>query len=357
MTLILSNDDIDRLLTMADYVDILEDANRELIAGRGLVRQRTDSLAPTKTPGAIYGLKSADGVAPKFGAAAVRINSDIITYPEVGGVKRRVKVPAAPNKRWVGLVLLFSTETGEPLAIFPDGNMQRMRVGATNGLGAKYLARKDARTAAIIGSGFQAGAQLMAIAAVRGIERVRCYSPSRENRESFCREWSEKLNLDVTPAATGEEAVKGAEIVACSTSSLGPVFFEKWLEPGMLVSSIKLAEIEPAAVNRADLTFIHNHEHKAKALETSDLPDMKDISSQDGEISKAIGFAKLPTLLDLISGRLQGRASDAQTTCFLNNMGTGYQFAACGAVAYRRAKERGLGHELPTDWFTEDVHP
>jgi len=275
----------------------------------------------------------------------------------VAGVKRRVKVPAAPNKRWVGLVLLFSTETGEPLAIFPDGNMQRMRVGATNGLGAKYLAREDARTAAIIGSGFQASAQLMAIAAVRGIERVRCFSPNRENRESFCREWSEKLKLDVTPAATGEAAVKGADIVACSTSSLGYVFFEKWLEPGMHVGSIKLAEIEPAAVNRADLTFIHNHEHKAKPLETSDLPDMKDISSMDGAISKAIGFAKLPTLLDLISGRLKGRTSDAQTTCFLNNMGTGYQFAACGAVAYRRAKERGLGHELPTDWFTEDVHP
>ncbi len=133
------------------------------------MRQRTDSLAPTKTPGAIYGLKSADGVAPKFGTAAVRINSDIITYPEVGGVKRRVKVPAAPNKRWVGLVLLFSTETGEPLAIFPDGNMQRMRVGATNGLGAKYLAREDARTAAVIGSGFQAGAQLMAMTAVLGV--------------------------------------------------------------------------------------------------------------------------------------------------------------------------------------------
>lgn len=357
MTLILSNDDIDRLLTMADYVEILEDANRELIAGRGLVRQRTDSLAPTKTPGAVYGLKSADGVAPKFGTAAVRINSDIITYPEVGGVKRRVKVPAAPNKRWVGLVLLFSTETGEPLAIFPDGNMQRMRVGATNGLGAKYLAREDARTAAVIGSGFQAGAQLMALAAVRGIERVRCFSPNRENRESFCREWSEKLKLDVTPAATGEAAVKGADIVACSTSSLGYVFFEQWLEPGMHVGSIKLAEIEPAAVNRADLTFIHNHEHKAKPLETSDLPDMKDISSMDGAISKEIGFAKLPTLLDLISGRLKGRTSDAQTTCFLNNMGTGYQFAACGAVAYRRAKERGIGHELPTDWFTEDVHP
>ncbi len=357
MTLILSNDDIEQVLTMADYVDILEDAYGELAAGRGVVRPRSDSLAPTAMPDAVYGLKSADGIAPKFGAAAVRINSDIITYPEVGGVPRRVKVPAAPNKRWVGLVLLFSTETGEPLAIFPDGAMQRMRVGATSGLGAKYLAREDARTAAIIGSGFQAGAQLMALAAVRGIETVRCYSPNPENRERFCRDWGERLQLDMTPVAAAEDAVKGADVVACSTSSLGHVFQDGWLEPGMHVSSIKLPEIDPAAVNHADLVFIHNVEDKSPTNETADLPDMKKVAGADGDVKKAVGFDTLPTVFDLIAGRAKGRTAADQTTCFLNNTGTGYQFSACGAVAYRKAKEMGLGNELPTDWFTEDVHP
>ena len=75
-----------------------------------------------------------------------------------------------------GLVLLFSTENGEPLAIMPDGVMQRMRVGAANGLGVKYLARKDASTVGILGSGWQAGAQLMAACAVRKIETIRCFS-------------------------------------------------------------------------------------------------------------------------------------------------------------------------------------
>lgn len=357
MTLILSNDDIEQLLTMADYVDILEDAYGELAAGRGVVRPRADSLAPTAMPDAVYGLKSADGIAPKFGAAAVRINSDIITYPEVGGVPRRVKVPAAPNKRWVGLVLLFSTENGEPLAIFPDGAMQRMRVGATSGLGAKYLAREDARTAAIIGSGFQAGAQLMALKAVRDIETVRCFSPNAENRERFCRDWAERLQIDMTPEDSAEGAVKGADVVACSTSSLGYVFHDGWLEPGMHISSIKLPEIDPAAVNRADLVFIHNLEDKFPTNETADLPDMKKVASADRDVKKAVGFDTLPTVFDLIAGRAKGRTSAEQTTCFLNNTGTGYQFAACGAVAYRKAKEMGLGNELPTDWFTEDVHP
>lgn len=357
MTLVLSNDDIDRLLSMDDYIAVLEDAYGELAAGRGVVRPRSDSLAPTAMPDAVYGLKSADGIAPKFGTAAVRINSDIITYPELGGVPRRVKVPAAPNRRWVGLVLLFSTETGEPLAIFPDGAMQRMRVGATSGLAAKHLARADARTAAIIGSGFQAGAQLMALAAVRGIEQVRCHSPSRENREAFCREWGERLRLDIAPADTAEAAVRGADIVACSTSALGAVFFADWIEPGMHISSIKLPEIEPAAVNRADRVVIHNREDKLPTFEAAGLPDLKKVSGKDGAVKKAVGFDRLPTVFDLIAGRVEGRVRPDEVTCFLNNTGTGYQFAACGAVAYRKAKERGLGHELPTDWFTEDVHP
>ena len=159
MTLILSNEEISEILTMADCMDALEDAYIELEAGRGITRHRSDSLTSAQIPNSLYGLKSMDGIAPKFGTSAVRINSDIITCPEVNGKRRRVKIPAAPNKRWVGLVLLFSTETGEPLAIFPDGVVQRARVGATNGLGAKYLARKDARIVALLGSGWQASGQ------------------------------------------------------------------------------------------------------------------------------------------------------------------------------------------------------
>jgi alanine dehydrogenase len=68
-------------------------------------------------------------------------------------------------------------------------------------------------------------------------------------------------------------------------------------------------------------------------------------------------FSALPTLPELIARHAQGRAHEDQVTCFLNNVGLGYQFAAAGSVVYRKAKERGNGHDLPTDWFTEDVHP
>jgi ornithine cyclodeaminase/alanine dehydrogenase-like protein (mu-crystallin family) len=71
----------------------------------------------------------------------------------------------------------------------------------------------------------------------------------------------------------------------------------------------------------------------------------------------AVDFKSLPTLPELLAGKVAGRQSDDEVTCFINNLGLGYQFAAAGAVVYRKAKEAGLGRELPTDWFTEDVHP
>ena len=218
MTLILSNDDTEKLLTMPECIDVLEEAYVELAEGRGVSRTRSDCFAPTSREDALYSLKSMDGVIPKFGVGAVRINSDIVTWPKKGNNVRREKVPAAPGNRYVGLVLLFSSATGEPLAIFPDGVMQRMRVGAANGLGVKYLARQNAKSIGILGSGWQAGAQLMAACAVRPIETIRCFSPNAQNRETFAQEISATLGIAVTPVTTPEEAIKGADIVMCATT-------------------------------------------------------------------------------------------------------------------------------------------
>src|SRR5579859_5274161 len=110
MTLILSNDDVGKLITMPDCIAVLEDSYVELAEGRGVSRTRSDCLTPTAAnPEALYGLKSMDGVVPKLGVGAVRINSDILTWPKRGNNLRREKVPAAPGQRWVGLVLIFST--------------------------------------------------------------------------------------------------------------------------------------------------------------------------------------------------------------------------------------------------------
>ncbi len=357
MTLILSNDDVEKLLTMPECIDVLEQAYVELVEGRGVTRTRSDCITPTSKPDAVYGLKSMDGVIPKFGIGATRINSDIVTFPKKGNNVVREKVPAAPNGRYCGLVLLFSTENGEPLAILPDGVMQRLRVGATNGLGVKYLARKDASKVGILGSGWQAGAQLMAVCAVRKIESIRCFSPTPANRESFAKEMSVRLGIAVEPVAQPEEAIDGADIVMCASNSLDHIFFERWVVPGVHLSSIKRPEIEMKALKRADRVVLHTRDASPLHVMTRDLAMAEKAKDRGWASVDELDFDHLPTLPDLIVGRAEGRKSNREVTCFMNNLGLGYQFAAAGAVVYRKAKETGAGHNLPTDWFTEDVHP
>ena len=357
MTLILSNDDVAKLLTIGECIDVLEDGYFELSQGRGVNRVRSDCLVPSGQGNALYSLKSMDGVIPKLGIGAVRIDSDIVTWLKQGNNMRRVKVPAAPGGRYVGLVLLFSSHTGEPLAIMPDGVMQRMRVGAANGLGVKYLARKGASVVGILGSGWQASAQLMAVCAVRDIRTIRCFSPNRERREAFAREMSGALGVDVEPVAQPEDAIGRADIALCATNSIDNIFFERWVEPGMHMSSIKITEIELAAIRRADRLVLHTHDDKPLHVTTAGL----DVPERDGDkgwaLGKGINFARTPTLAEVIAGRTPVRGAESEITCFINNLGLGYQFAAVGAVAYRKAKEAGIGHDLPTHWFTQDVHP
>ena len=353
MTLILSNDDVETLLTMRECIAVMEEAYAELAEGRGVSRTRSDCFTPTTRGDALYSLKSMDGVAPSLGVGAVRINSDIITWPKRGNAMRREKIAAAPNNRYVGLVLLFSVENGEPLAILPDGVMQRMRVGAANGIAIKHLARTNANCI----SGWQAGAQVMAACAVREVTSVRCFSPNPKSRAAFSDAMSALLGIEVTAVALPEDATKGVDIVMCATNSIDPVFFERWIEPGMHLSSIKRPEIEINAIKRADRVVIHWNDPAPIQLATKGAVIEEQAQGRGWRLAEEIDFDKLPTLPQLVVGRAQGRRSDADVTCFINNIGLGYQFAAAGALVYRKAKERGLGYELPTDWFTEDVHP
>ena len=354
MTLILGNDDVERLLTMDECIGALEAGYHDLAKGIALTRPRSDCLAPTTRGDAVYGLKSMDGVVPSAGVGAVRINSDIITWPRHEGTLRRVKVPAAPDARYVGLVLLFSTENGEPLAIFPDGVLQRMRVGATNGLGAKYLARRDAETVGLLGSGWQAGTQLLAVCAVRKVKRVRVFSPNPKNRAAFVAEMAPRVDAVLEAVESPEQAVAEADIVLCATNAIEPVLFARWVKPGMHLSAIKRPEIEAAAVKRADHVFIHTRISTPQQEIAAGLDILPERYTDDVEER---AFAGLPLLSDLIAGGQTGRRGAEEVTCFINNLGMGFQFAAAGAALYRRALAAGAGHALPTEWFTQDVHP
>ena len=247
--LILSNEDAEKLLTMRDCITALEQAYIELAHGRAANAKRSDAVTTTERPDAVYSLKLMGAVVQSLGVGVVRLNSDIISF----GDKRQVKLPLAPGNRYTGLVLLFSVNTGEPLAIFPDGVLQRMRVGATSALATQYMARKNPRTVGVIGAGWQAGGHILAIAAPHQLDEIRCYSPTREKLTVFCDEMSRSTGVSVVPAVSAEAAVKGADIVLCATTAAQHVFKAQWLEPGMHVGTIRGPELEPGVVAQSDL--------------------------------------------------------------------------------------------------------
>jgi len=355
--LVLSNEDVARVLTMQACIGALEAAYADLAAGRALVSTRVDNLAPNALPGAYYAFKHMGGLWPAKGVQALRINSDVITHPLVAGKPRRVKQPLAGG-RWVGLVLLFSTETGALLAILPDGVMQRIRVGAANGIALDRLARPDVAVLALIGSGWQAGAQLEAALAVRAFREVRIYSTRRENRDAFAAEALERYGSRVRIAAvdSAEACVAGADVVMAATSSVVRVIEPAWLRRGMHVSCIKAQEVDGAVLDACDRVVVHTLE-QAKQIDNV-MKDTPNVVSEHGWWNDGSrDFAAYPDLSRLIVSAAPARRSPEEITCFVNNVGSGLQFAAAGALVLEHAKRAGLGHELPDDWFSEDVHP
>src|SRR2546423_2462909 len=145
--LVLSNEEIARLLTIEDCMAALEPMYRDFAEGRALLSPRVDNLSPTSRADAYYGFKHMGGSWPAQRIQPLRINSDIVTHPIIAGKPRRAKHPLAGG-RCAGLGLLFSTDTGALLAMFPDGVMQRLRVGTASGLALKHLAREPTPTLA-----------------------------------------------------------------------------------------------------------------------------------------------------------------------------------------------------------------
>lgn len=352
MTLILSNDEVEAALGMEDCLAVFDEAYRALGQGAAATGVRGEILSPTGRPEALYSLLTMAGVVPGFEVGAVRINSDMLTWPRTVHGLRREKVPAAPGGRYVGLVLLFSTVTSEPLAIYPDGIVQRMRVGATCGLAAKYLAREDARTATILGAGWQAGGQAMAIAAVRSLTEIRCYSPTPERRRAFADEWSRKLGVDVRPFESLVDAVSGSDIVLGATNSMQPVLPRDLLTPGMHVSSLKRLELHPETIARADVVVTHMRGHASHTTRIAGADLARDTDEAKENLGKKVRQSDMPTLPELLLGKAPGRRTPRDITMFLNYSGLGFQFAVTGHVIYRKARELGLGREIPTDWLT-----
>jgi len=189
MTLLLNAREIEQVLTMRDAVSAMEEGFHDLAAGNGVNRPRSHTYVPRPLPpdeDRFYLFKSMDGALPRLGMHGLRISSDLLVEHAVGGKRRREKIPAAPGGKYVGLLILFSLDTLEPLAIMPDGYLQRIRVGATSAVAARCLARTNVRRAAVIGTGWQAGAQVNGLFEVfPSIEGMKVYSLNAAHRAAF----------------------------------------------------------------------------------------------------------------------------------------------------------------------------
>jgi len=354
---VFSNEDVEKMITMRECMAVLEEMYQDLGRDQALFMPRVDNIMPCGHDQAYYAFKHMGGGWPKRRILALRVNSDVITHPTVGGALRRVKVPKAGG-RWVGLVQLYNSETGELMAIFPDGVAQRMRVGATNGLGINYLARKDARRAGIIGSGWQAGAQVLALLEARRMDEIRVFSLTKENRDAFAAEMRKLTGANIRAVSSPEACVEGADIIMAATSSIVPVIRSEWLREGMHVSCIKSNEVNGEVLDRCSQVFTHTSLQEKQMdnvlAGTSNMPTEHKHGWWNEAGRKQVVF---PDLADLAVGTKSGRQNDQEITCFINNVGIGLQFAALGALILDKAKETGLGQSLPAEWFSETVHP
>ena len=363
--LFIHNSMVEQVLSMKDCIDVQETGFKALETGDAIHRPRIDIYTPTDRTDGYYRWGTMEGWYD--GILAIRMKSDVITWPQTGnGGWTEEKYCIEPGT-FCGLIMLFSSSNGEPLAMINDGVLQHMRVGGGAGIGTKHLARKDATVVGMLGSGGMARTFLEAFCAVRPIKTCKIYSPTRKNRETYAREMSEKLRIEVVPVDSAREAVRGVDILSTATDSMSPTFERDWLEPGMHVAMLGPGEVSPDAESRFDVKI-------RQGIGGLKMPETERIRMEIGMSPVAwIGGTKeqmqrlppktpgngfrgdYPDFCDLVYGRAQGRTSKDQITYYHNMGNQGLQFAAVGGLVYRKVLALGIGRQVPTEWVVQDI--
>lgn len=362
--LMISNDDVARVLSMRECMQAQEAAFRALLTGQAVFRPRIDTYIPCDREDGYYRFGTVEGASD--GVHAVRLKSDIVHWP-VGadGMVSENKYCMQPGT-FCGLVFLFSSGNGEPLAIMNDGYLQHMRVGGAAGIGTRLLAREDAHTVGMIGSGGMARTFLEAYCVARDIRKVKVYSRTPANRRAYAQEMSKQLDIDVVPVESAREAVRGVDILSTCTDSITPTIEAGWLEPGMHVVNLGPHEISAEVAARFDVKV-------QQGREGLDIPESdmfrKGVGGSLGayvmgteeqqrrlpRASKNLKLGEWPVYTDVISGKAAGRTGSEQITHYRTIGNWGVQFSSVGALVYRKARAAGLGRELPTEWFLQDI--
>ncbi|HXX18503.1 MAG TPA: ornithine cyclodeaminase family protein [Candidatus Acidoferrum sp.] len=317
MPLLITEADVRAILTMPLALEAVETSFRRLADGSAVCHPRRRLRMVEK--GLMNYMAAADSAGGYMGLKIYTVSP--------GGVRF--------------LVPLFSARSGELCALIEADYLGQMRTGAASGFATRVLARPDARSVGIIGTGLQARTQLEAVAHARKLEIIRAFGRDAARREKFAEDMTARLGVPVTPVASAEEAVGGADIMITSTTASKPVLEGRWLHPGMHINAIgsnfaEKQELDAEAVGRCDVIA-------ADSVEQSKI--------EAGDLIQAFGkdatrWTGVRDLADIVSGKAPGRTNQDQITLFKSN-GIAIEDIVLGGRLYEIARERGMGRDIP----------
>jgi ornithine cyclodeaminase/alanine dehydrogenase-like protein (mu-crystallin family) len=353
MTIIITDDDVARHLSMADCIGAMETAFRDFSAGDAVNLPRARYQARHPDPERRYFANVHVGAVPSAGLACVRAGSQIITPPSPTNDRRLYE---NPRPFCWGIVILFDIATAEPLALMHEFHLSGMRVGATSGLAVDKIAPEGVKTLGLFGTGKQAGAAFDAITSVRDFDRVVVHSPSAAHRAEFVARKRKDSGgrIDIVDAATPDLAVTGMDVICCCTTAMGPVFDGALLTDGQLVISIANSdatnrtrtEVDEATYRKAG-TIVVNDWESVIDNDQRELLDLLDAGVIDRD--------RIVELGDVVSGKATVRSGGEGIVYYKNNSGLAIQFAAAGRIVYDRVMAEGTNRQIPTEWLGTDL--
>jgi len=235
------------------------------------------------------------------------------------------------------LVIVYDLTSGELRGILDGEAITNARTGATAAVAADLLAPEGVTTAAVIGTGWVARAQVPALHAVRPAEEIRVYSRLADNRSAFVEELRDQVDTRLVACERLEDAIEGANLITLATKSSTPVLSADALTPGVHVNSMGsarpvLCELDPAAFNKFDLVACDSVE-----LVFSESGDgIAAVRDHGFDVEGAVDLAHL------VTGQVEARTSETQLTLF-KSTGTGLQDLALAASLLEIAEAEGVG--------------
>lgn len=323
-TLLLTDDEVKKLLSMDEVMEAVESAFKE----KGLRR--------VQMPAKIYlfykkyngDLRTMPSYLEELDISAVKI---VNVHPEN---RMRYHLPTV-----MAVIVLIDPKNGAPMAIMSGTTVTSMRTGAAGGIAAKNLARKDSKVAGLVGAGTQARTQLMALLSVyKKLEEVKVCDKLKEARDKFIAEMKQKYGhlCNIISVESVKEAVEESDIVLTATPSRKPIVMNNWVRPGTHLTCIGAdapgkEELDPKILTRAKIV-IDDWEQASHSGEIN-------VPLSQGIITKESVWAEIG---EIAAGLKSGRENPEEITIFTST-GLAVQDAVTAKLAYDKAKQKGIG--------------